>query len=144
VLDVPFRLMALYPRIFMRLIDGRAGGIAEVAYLPSEVGVLFSASTSSVQIERACAIKLLITHKLTYYDLNYIQSAINEGYIIRGRELKFLEFVFIDSRGPYRHYLLVLKTAMYGQEVWVQTFHRSDEYLLRAKLKAGRMIRQHL
>jgi|SRR5580698_4735522 hypothetical protein len=136
--------MALYPRIFMRLIDGRAGGTAEVACLPSEVGVLFSALTNSVRINRACAIKLMTRHKFTYYDLNYIQYAIDEGYILRGRKPEFLEFFFIDTRGPYRHYLLVLKVARYGQEVWVQTFHRSDEHILRAKLKrSAKVLRLH-
>ena len=135
--------MTLYPRQFMRLIDGRAGGVAAVAYLPSEVGVFFSAITTAVWIEKACAIKILMRHRLRYEDLEFIQRAIDGGYILRGRDRQYLEFLYIDSSGPYRHYLLVLKIARYGQEVWVQTFHRSDETALRSRLKKAIPLRVH-
>ncbi len=135
--------MTLYPRLFVKLIDGRAGGVANVAYVPTEIGVFFSAQTHDVKIARDYAIKLMKTHRLAYDDLRYIQNAINEGYIFRGREPKYLEFIFVDAAGPYRHFLLVLKVARMGQEIWVQTFHRSDEFALRSRIKKKRMLRPH-
>jgi hypothetical protein len=42
--------MTLPPRLFMRLVDGRAGGIANVAYVPTEIGVLFSSLTHDVKL----------------------------------------------------------------------------------------------
>jgi hypothetical protein len=133
--------MTLYPRLFMKLVDGRAGGVANVAYVPTEIGVLFSALTHDVKLTRICAVKLIKTHKLSYDDLDHIQTAVNEGYIFRGRKSRYLEFLYVDAKGPFRHYLLVLKTARYGEEIWLQTFQRSDAQTLRSRIKNQRLLR---
>jgi hypothetical protein len=91
--------MTFYPRLFVRLIDGRAGGVASIAYVPTETGVHFSALTHDVKLEQAYALKLMRDHRLVYGDLRHIQDAINEGYIFRGREPKYLQFCLWIRRG---------------------------------------------
>jgi hypothetical protein len=136
--------MTLYPRLLIRLLDGRAGGTANVASVPTEVGVFFSALTRDVRITQLCLEKLLFQHRIKYEELEHIQNAINRGYIFAGRESKYLEFIYIDTTDPYRHYLLVLKMTGFGEEIWLQTFHRSDEPTLRSRLRKRRLLRPHL
>lgn len=109
--------MTLYPRLLIRLLDGRAGGTANVASVPTEVGVFFSALTRDVRITQLCLEKLLFQHRIKYEELEHIQNAINRGYIFAGRESKYLEFIYIDTTDPYRHYLLVLKMTGFGEEI---------------------------
>jgi hypothetical protein len=135
--------MALYARQFVRLIDGRSGNVAAVAHLPVEIGVIFSAQTNVVSIERTYARKIVGDHQIKYDDFEYIQKAIDFGYVFQGRDHRYLEFVYIETKKTYKHYLLVLKVARYGLEIWVQTFHRIDEGRLRSKIRKLRMIRLH-
>jgi hypothetical protein len=101
--------MTLYPRQFVALMDGRAGGVAGIAHLPRNIGAQFSAQTENVLIERSYAEKIILEHQIRFEDLEYVQRAINEGYMLRGRQANFIEFAFIESDRTYRHYLLVLK-----------------------------------
>ena len=71
-----------------------------------------------------------------------MQKAIDNGYILAGRDARYLEFVYIDP-AAYRHFLLVLKVASAGQEVWVQTFHRTDAASLKSKRKRLSLLREH-
>jgi hypothetical protein len=71
--------MRLHPRQFVRFVDGRLPSPATIAYLPSELGVKISCSTTNIQISKDYAIKLLAEHKLRYEHFSLIQFVVDRG-----------------------------------------------------------------
>ena len=125
-------------------MDGRAGGVAIVAALPGDLASYLGTTVSEVAISTHYANKIVRSHQINFEDFVFIQKAIDKGYVLKGRGPKFLEFVLVDDHSGFKHYLLVLKTTKESQEVWIQTFHRTDTHRLRSKLRKLRLIRTHL
>jgi hypothetical protein len=73
-----------------------------------------------------------------------VQYAINEGHCFRGGEYNHLEFMYFDKSDFNKPYLLVIKSARWGQEVWLVTFYRTDLQQFRAKRRRQHLYREHL
>jgi hypothetical protein len=134
--------MILAPRHFVRFLDGRAGDVATVAFLPLDLGAQMPTQATDVRIGRECALKLLQRHRLPYEKFQLIQRAIDEGWCFKGKS-NHLEFVYVHYDGGFEFYTLVLKSAKSGQETWVVTFFRSKEAQLKGKRRRSTLIRSH-
>ncbi len=125
-------------------MDGRAGDVATIAFLPLDLGAHMPTQASDVRIRRDYALKLMQRHRMTYEKFLLIQQAIDNGWCFKAKA-NHLEFVYIhnDSGGGHKQYTLVLKSARWGQETWLVTFFRSQKQQLRAKQRKGSLIRGH-
>jgi len=84
---------------------------------------------------------MLLKHRLTYEDLATLQSAIDEGFCLRSKDHAMLEFVYYNA--SQKPYIVVLKCAAFGQELWVVTMHRSNRQQARSKTKRQYVYRDH-
>lgn len=112
--------------------------------MPGNLGAYIGAISSEVLIERQYAVKIMERHRLAHSDFGLIQVAISEGWCVLNRERTALEFMYEDGRKPSVAFLLALKSAMDGREVWVRTFHRMDPKAIRSRLRRGEILRYHL
>ena len=139
--------MLLYPRHYVRFLDGREGNFAVVAFLPGDLAARMPTLSTEVRIGRSHALKLWEKHNLGYADLGVIQRAIDNGWCTKSREAA-LDFLYIDSATPPRRFVLGIKAAYGGEETWVSTLHRSDEHQIRRRLRrareADKLLRAHV
>jgi len=136
--------MATPPRLVNAFLDGRREGFVVIAVLPGDLGAYIGAISSEVLIERQYAVKIMERHRLAHSDFGLIQVAISEGWCVLNRARAALEFLYEDSRKPNLAFLLALKSAEEGREVWVRTFHRMDPKAIRSRLRRGEIIRYYL
>ena len=128
-------------RTYRDLLAGRHGQPITVATLPEQTAILMSSTAREVKMARDYAVK--ISNKmLTWEDLFIAQDAIMHGYIFLGRRSNVFEFLYFQKK-LQKEYLLVLKTARWGQEVWFVTFHRIAVQDYRAKSRKLTQIRDH-
>jgi hypothetical protein len=136
----------LYPRHFVRFLDGRMGTIATIAFLPGDLGAWIGCLVTEVKITHEYALKVFRKHKLKYEDFSLIELAIERGWCICPKK-NFLELLYCEDRIPGRWFVLVLKSAKGGSECWIVTLHRLDPLQARSKLRrarqAGTLIREY-
>lgn len=135
--------MLLHPRDFVRFIDGRAGDVAIIAYVPGEFTRHIGSLSSDLQCGREYAIKLNQKHKLPYEKFQLIQPAIDNGHVRMVRNS--LEMVYYDDSDPGPPYLLVVK-AVGRYELWLSSFYRVERWKERSLLRPrrGRLLREHV
>jgi hypothetical protein len=126
--------MRIPRRIFRDLVCDRGPDTIVVANLSVSLGVFISARTEEVRLERAYAKKIILRHRLSYEDLPVVQSAIEWGYCLESPKPRHLEFVYYDQRN--KPYVVIVKSARWGEELWLCTAHRSNR--LQAKSKTSR------
>ncbi len=128
------------------MLDGRAGDRAVIAFLPGDLGGHIQALSTDVLIGRDYAVKLLRKHRLGYEHFAVIQPAIDRGICIKSEKSGHIEFLYADQKIFGSRFLLVLKVAASGQEVWLMTFFRTNDGQIKSKLKrarqSGSIIRQ--
>jgi hypothetical protein len=145
--------MLLYPRQYVRFLDGRMGNMAIVAFLPGHLAAQMPTLSTDVRIGREYAQKLWAKHGLGHGSFRLFQPAIDHGWCAKSRD-NGLDFIYIDSsrayidaRGEPVRFILGLKSARGGQETWVTTLHPSTEQQVRRRLRratdSGRLIRAH-
>ncbi len=131
-------------RYFRDFFCGRSGDQLIVATLRDQVGVLISARTLNVKMKLAYAQKMLVKHRLTYEHLHIVQLAIDKGYCFVGTKPNHIEFLYFDNKNDNDEYLLVIKSARWGEEVWFVTFHRTRKQQYRSKSRYQKLLRGHL
>jgi hypothetical protein len=114
-----------------------------VATIREDIGVFFSARTNVVSMERDYMRKLLVKHRMTYEHLPIVQRAIDSGYCFESSKTNHLEFVYFDTNLRRTEYLLVLKSAKWGDEVWLVTFHRTNKDQYKSKARRQKLLRDH-
>jgi hypothetical protein len=112
-----------------------------VANLSLALGVFISARTEVVKLERAYAKKIIIRHRLTYEDLSIVQLALENGYCLESAKARHLEFVYYDQRN--KPYVVIVKSARWGEELWLCTAHRSNKLQAKSKTKRQIILRDH-
>jgi hypothetical protein len=136
--------MLLYPRHYMRFLDGRGPESAVVGFLPGDLAARMPTLSTDVRIGRENAAKIWSKHRLGYWELSIIQQAIDHGWCAKSRSSS-LDFLYVNPEG--RRYLLGLKAAYGGQETWVTTLYPTKEAKVRKRLReanaAGLLIRSH-
>jgi hypothetical protein len=139
--------MLLYPRHYVRFLDGREGNFAVAAFLPGDLAACIPTLSTEVRIGRDHARKLWEKHRLGHADLGVIQRAIDNGWCTKSRNAA-LDFLYIDQTMPARRFVLGIKATYGGQETWVSTLHRSDEHQIRRRLRRARetdmLLRTHV
>ena len=133
--------MILSRQHFKRFAGGGAGDIARLAFLPTELGVKISAQRNDVHVQLNYLRKCFSKHGLRYDEFVHVQTAIDFGYCFSGKKSQYIEFILITEGSRRSYYLLVLKSARLGQEIWFQTFHQVNEARLREKLKKLPIVR---
>ncbi|MDE2515163.1 MAG: hypothetical protein KGL12_03960 [Rhodospirillales bacterium] len=136
----------LYPRHYVQFLDGRRGKAAVIARLPGEIAARLPAQTLDVQIGQDYALKLIRKHNLNYADLAMVQPAIDLGWCTRTRPA-MLDFLYVTQEPFPRRFILGVKVARGGMEVWLQTFYRCTESDIRRRLRraqeANALFRTH-
>lgn len=136
--------MLLYPRHYMRFLDGRGSEFAVVAFLPGELAARMPTLSTEVRIGRENAMKIWTKHRLGYWELGIIQRAIDHGWCAKSRSSS-LDFLYVSPDG--KRYVLGLKAAYGGQETWVTTLYQTQEVKIRKRLsqanKDQALIRSH-
>ena len=130
-------------RLFRDFLLGRANPTICVATLPSELAIHIGARVNDVMMERQYAAKLLVKHRLTYEQLWVVQAAIDRGFCLVGKKPGHLEFIYVDDRSMSEAYILVIKSARYGEEVWLVTLHRTNPEQIRSKRRRQKLLRDH-
>ncbi len=135
--------MILPRRVFRDLLLGRATVRVVVASLPTEIAAQLSANTSDVWLARDYALKLRDRHNVGYENLRLVQAAIDHGHCLLGKADNHLEFIYFDDQNSNRPWLLVIKSARWGQEVWLVSLYRTHRQQIQSKLRRHRMLREH-
>jgi hypothetical protein len=133
--------MLLSPRDFVRFLDGRLGTVQRIAFVPGEFTARIQAISSDLLISREYAQKLKDKHRLRFEHFQLIQIAIDFGYALLERG--DLVFVYLDETVFHEMFVLVLKKAERGQEIWLKTFHRAEASKLKRLLRNGNLLRDH-
>lgn len=133
--------MDLAPRNFVRFLDGRFGHAQKVAFVPGEFGARIRARSTDLMIDRITAQKLKDKHKLRYGHWTMMQVAINFGYALLERD--DLVFAYIDDAVFRAIFILAVKEAANGEELWIKSFHRCKPRKLEKLLKASELLREH-
>jgi len=134
-------VMLLTPREFVRFLDGRSGDVQTIAFVPGGFTARIGAVSCDLLIRRDYAHKLNRTHGLRYEHWGIMQIAINHGYAILERG--DLVFVYLDDTVFNDMFVLAIKEAANGQELWVKSFHRCEPRKLNRLLKNGELLREH-
>lgn len=124
----------LHPREFVRFLDGRSGATVAIATLPVGLAVRLPAQVTEIRIGQDYALKLQKKHCLRYEHFSLIQTVIDDGWCIVGKQ-NHLEFLYMDNQIFGSSFILVLKATRAGQEIWVATFHKTDNQRIRSKLR---------
>jgi hypothetical protein len=127
--------MRLHPRQFIRFLDGRAGDQTVIAFLPGDLGARIPTLATDVLIKCEYANKLRMKHHLLYEHFSIIQPTIDKGVCIRSEKSGQLEFLYADQKIFGSRFLLVLKAANGGREVWLVTFFRTNDAQIKSKLR---------
>jgi hypothetical protein len=140
--------MLLYPRQYVRFIDGREGDSAVLAILPGELAARMPTLSTEIKIHRAYAIKIWEKHNLRPNDLAVVQKAVLHGWCTKSRN-DSLDFLYVDPTTSIPRRLIVgIKSAYGGQETWLTTMYKAEESEIRRRLKkarkANRLIRSHV
>jgi len=126
-------------------MDGR-GQFATVARLTGDIAAWMPTMSLDVRISKEYVAKMFGKHGLKYEDLGIVQRAIDEGWCTKSRE-NALDFIYVDTRGQPRRFILGLKSAAHGRETWFQTLYMADEMEVRRRLRRamerGKFIRGH-
>lgn len=138
--------MTLLPREYVAFLDGRLGKCRTVAYLPLSLGAHLPATVTDVMAHADYARKVKDKHHLKFEHFCLLQNMINDGWCLLSRTRR-LEFLYVDNDVFQARFLLVLKAAANGREIWMATFHRTNEQQIRSHLararKEGRLLRTH-
>jgi hypothetical protein len=92
--------MLLYPRQYVRFLDGRMSDVAIVAFLPGHLAAQMPTLSTDVRIGREYAQKLWAKHGLGYGCFRLFQPAIDDGWCAKSRD-NGLDFIYIDTSGAY-------------------------------------------
>jgi hypothetical protein len=111
-------------RVFREFFCGRSGNDLVVAQLRFEIGLFIAAKTTNVRMEKSYAVKMMVKHRLTYEQLYMVQASIDEGFCFEGKNRSHLEFVYFPNRPGAEPYMLVLKSALGGAEIWFVTLYK--------------------
>lgn len=138
--------MQLSPREFVRFLDGRSGQIQTLAFVPGEFTARIGALSCDLLIERSYAEKLKNKHSLRYEHWGMIQVAINHGYaILQRRDSRNTEllFAYVDDAVFQANFLLAIKQARGGEEIWLKSFYRCQPGRVQRLLRDGELLREH-
>ncbi len=132
--------MLLAPRYFVAFLDGRLGETQRIAFVPGDLGAHIHAYSPHLTIGRTYALKLQRKHSLKYEQFQLVQPAIEHGYagIHRG-DLVFLYF----HEETRRWFLLAVKTAAAGAELWLKSFYPLDAKRTGKIRRQMTMLREH-
>lgn len=135
--------MIIPPRQFVAFMDGRLGDWITIAHLPGLFGAHINALTTEVRIQRAYARKMIDKHRLLHAHFEMIQVAVDRGWCRVDDRRRSLGFLLDDDVLHHTIFLLAIKTAAGGEELWLRTFHRSNAEQLRSHLRRGGILRNH-
>jgi len=121
----------------MRFLQGGAGNIRVVAFLPGALAARMPTLSTDVKLDGDYARKIWEKHRLGHEALGLIQTIIDHGWCTASRPHQ-LDFLYVSSDPKPRHFVLGLKAARRGTETWVTTLHPTDETDLRRRLRRAR------
>jgi len=133
--------MIVYPRHFVRFIDGRAGRQLAIAFLPGALGAYLRTLETTVNLRLDYAHKI-IRHKIYYDGFGEIQNTIDSGLCMLESQYE-LSFLYVKDNIAPEIYYLVLKTTARRHELWLKTFYRIRKAQYSKKLKPHLIIRDH-
>lgn len=139
------RRVSVFPRQFVRFIDGRADREIDIAPLPRSIGLHMSCTAPSIRLRLDYAKKVLEKHRLVLAHFSIIPRIIQDGWCVRN-EKGHLELYYEDAEVFGAWFLIVIKSAKWGTECWLVTFFRSKPEHIRNKLKRyrGSVLRNHI
>jgi hypothetical protein len=135
------RSMIIYPRHFVRFIDGRAGRQIAIAFLPGELGRHLGTLETNVMLRLDYAHKL-IRHDIYYEGFGEIQNTIDNGMCMREGPNE-LAFLYVKDNISPEIYFLVIKTPYAKNELWLKTFYRIRKAQYAKKLRPYSILRAH-
>ena len=133
--------MIIYPRHFVRFIDGRAGKQIQIAFVPGALARLLGTLEVNVMLRLDYAHKI-IKHKIYYEGFGEIQNTIDNGLCMR-EAVNELSFLYVKDPVTREIYYLVIKTNESRRELWLKTFYRIRKPQYAKKLRPNRILREH-
>ena len=131
-------------RQFRDFFCGRGGKFLAVAKIHTEMSVFMSAQTDTVRMAKSYAEKMLVKHRLTFEHLRIVQDAIDQGACFVGKKANHLEYVYFDNDYKKSCFLLVIKSARFGQEVWFVSLYRLRDKQAKMIKQEQRLLRDFL
>jgi hypothetical protein len=125
---------------------GLHGSTQTIAFVPGELVARINARSCNLMIERECARKLLHKHRLRYEHWGMIQIAIDHGYALLSRRSPGkpeLLFAYVDDAIFNSNFLLAIKQANAGSEIWMKSFYRCEPSRIRSFLRSCELLREH-
>jgi hypothetical protein len=134
--------MIIFPRHFVRFIDGRAGNVINIAFLPGELGAHIHTLETNVRLRLDYARKLLHKHKVRYEIFEFIQETIDKGMCIK-EGAHHLRFLYVRDNVRPEIYFLLIKTDATFRELWLVTFHKLRRKQFSDRTDPNAIIRPH-
>jgi len=115
----------------------------EVGYLPQEVAAHFGCGLGIAYLSSRSLNHILDDHAdINIVDLLHLPDLIQRGLWVADRANSAC--ILYQPSGGFMRYASALKVAAGGFEPYITTFHRARERQTKAKLKRGRVLRNHL
>jgi hypothetical protein len=121
----------------MRFLSGGQANVRTVAFLPGDLAARIPALSTDILLDGEYARKIWEKHKLGYETLGLIQTIVDRGWCTKTRPNQ-LDFLYVDDRGLPKYYVLGVKAAQGGKEIWVTTLHPTSEPEIKRRLKRAR------
>lgn len=133
--------MKLSARFLIEFTRGLYGPVQAIAFVPGDLAIRIGARSSDLLIDRHYALKLRHKHRFRYEHLQLIQTAINDGWVIRERG--DLVFIYEADAPHFSTFVVVVKQAKDGEEIWLKTFHRIQPKKVKRLLRDHELLREH-
>lgn len=120
--------------------------VTAIATLEDSLRRAISTSAAIIRIRHDYALKICHKHKLSIDEFMMLPRSINLGRAVlddnNPERIKHLSFFYRETGRDWYH--AAVKTTLQGSELWIRTFHRSDDTDVKRICNRGQILRNEV